>query len=198
VASSSGRRLRLSFIFNSPGEVYLILISPVYYRVFNTDGAIATKRPAYTDDPYLGCIIPKWVAPPHHAGSLKNCLAAMENIDPKKTRLFATSSNKIDLADDTPVSLNTSQTLGLTPAEPLVLFCEVIPQLGLKPGTESLCVPPDAYSPLTPRFRKYLLPPNHVAQSDMYFLQCITVFSLSTVHLCRKSLLILRNRGYRG
>jgi hypothetical protein len=170
VASSSGRRLRLSFIFNSPGEVYLIMISPVYYRVFNADGAIATKRPAYMDDPYLGCIMPKWVAPPPHAGSLKNCLAAMENIDPNKTRLFATSSNKIDLADDTPVSLNISQTLGLTPAEPLVLFCEVIPQVGLKPGTESLCVPPDAHSPLTPRFCKYSHSLNHVAQSDMYFL----------------------------
>jgi len=172
VASSSGRRLRLSFIFNSRGEVYLILISPVYYRVFNADGAIATKRPAFMDDPYLGCIIPKWVAPPHHAGSLKNCLAAMENIDAKKTRLFATPSNKIDLADDTPVSLNTSQTLGLTPAEPLVLFCEVIPQLGLKPGTESLHVPPDPQSPLTPRFCKYSHPLNHVAQIFCSVLRC--------------------------
>ena len=176
VASSSGRRLRLSLIFKFPGEVYLILISPVYYRVFNADGAIATKRPAYMDDPYLGCIIPKWVAPPPHAGSLKKCLAAMENIDPNKIRLFATSSNKIDLADDTPVSLNTSQTLGLTPAEPVALFCEVIPQAGLKPGTESLRVPPDAHSPLTPRFCKYSLPLNHVAQSDMYFCSALRCF----------------------
>ena len=176
VTSSSGRRLRLSFIFNSPGEADLILISPVYYRVFNADGAIATKRPAYMDDPYLGCIIPKWVAPPPHAGSLKKCLAAMENIDPNKIRLFATSSNKIDLADDTPVSLNTSQTLGLTPAEPVALFCEVIPQAGLKPGTESLRVPPDAHSPLTPRFCKYSLPLNHVAQSDMYFCSALRCF----------------------
>ena len=185
-------------ISNSPGEVYLILISPVYYRVFNADGAIATKRPAYKDDPYIGCVMTKWIAPPHQARSLKNCLAAMENIDPKKTRLFAMFSEKIDLADGTPVSLNTSQTLGLTPAEPLVLFCEVIPQLGLKPGTESLRVPSEANSPLTPRFCKYSHPFNLVAQSDMHFLQCITVFSLSTVHPRRKSLLILRNHGYRG
>ncbi|KAF8803265.1 hypothetical protein BYT27DRAFT_7260300 [Phlegmacium glaucopus] len=135
LASSSGRRL-------------------LYYRVFNTDGAIATKRPAYLDNPYLGCIMTKWVPPPHRAGSLKNCLSAMENIDPRKTRLFAMSSSK-SLADDTPIPLNMSQTLGLIPAEPLVLFSEVIPQPGFKQGTESLRVSPDAQSPLEPRFLYY-------------------------------------------
>ena len=108
------------------------------------------------DNLYLGCIMPKWVAPPHNAGSLKNCLSTMENIDPSKTRLFVTSSSKSALTDDTPVSLNASQALGLIPTEPLALFSEILPQPGLKLGTESFRVPPEVQSPLAPRFCKYI------------------------------------------
>ncbi|KDR86096.1 hypothetical protein GALMADRAFT_205284 [Galerina marginata CBS 339.88] len=126
-----------------------------YYRVFNSDGAMATKRPAYMDNLYLGCIMPRWVAPPHHARSLRICLSTMENIDPSKTRLFATSSSQPALRDGTPASLSASQTLGLTPAEPLALLSEVVPQPGVKAGTGSFRVPPETESPLAPRFLYY-------------------------------------------
>jgi len=126
----------------------------LYYRVYNTNGPIATKCPAYQNDANLGRIKSNWVTPPYHADSLKRCLSMVENIDPSNTRLFAKSSSQSALAGDTPISFN---TLGLTPEEPLALFCEVAPQDGVKPGTESFRVSPDAQaqSPLSPRFLYY-------------------------------------------
>jgi hypothetical protein len=135
---------------------YLISKFSVYYRIYNKEGATTTKRPAYLNDSYLGRIKFKWVAPPHNAGSLRLCLSSMENIDSSKTRLFATHSSKAALVDDIPVSLN-NQTLGIIPEEPLALISEAIAKDEMAPGTELLRVPPDAQSPLTPRFCKSLL-----------------------------------------
>ena len=126
----------------------------VHYRVYNDEGAIVTRRPAYLNDTYLGRVRSKWVAPPHNAGSLRRCLALMESIDPNATTLFAALSSKSALADDIPVSFNTSQTLGISPDEPVALLTKAKPGYGLRPGTENFRVPPDAQSPLTPRFRE--------------------------------------------
>lgn len=110
-----------------------------------------TKHPAYLDDSYLGRIRSKWVAPPYTAGSLRLCLASMENIDPSKTKLFASSSSNSTLIDGMPISLRVGEALGISPEEPVVLLSEAAPKNGLKPGTESLRVPPDPNSPITPR-----------------------------------------------
>jgi len=129
----------------------------VYYRVYHRDGAIATKRPAYLNDIYLGRIKSKWVAPPHTAGSLRHCLSSMENIDPTETKLFATvsSASESALADEEPISLKSHQTLGIVPEAPVMLFSETIPEAGMQAGSESLCVAPDSESPLAPRFLFY-------------------------------------------
>ena len=122
--------------------------------MYNDEGAIVTKRPAYLTDTYLGRVRSKWVAPPHNAGSLRRCLALMESIDPTATTLFAALSSKSALADDIPVSFKANQTLGIAPDEPVALLMKAKPGDGLRPGTENLRVPPDAQSPLTPRFRE--------------------------------------------
>ena len=122
--------------------------------MYDDEGAIVIKRPAYLTDNYLGRVRSKWVAPPHDAGSLRRCLAWMESIDQTATTLFATLSSKSALADDIPVSFETNQTLGITPDDPVALFTTATPGDGLWPGTENLRVPPDAQSPLTPRFRE--------------------------------------------
>ncbi|KAF8806823.1 hypothetical protein BYT27DRAFT_7256829 [Phlegmacium glaucopus] len=124
----------------------------VYYRTYNKDGAIATKRPAYMNDPYLGHIRSKWVSPPHIAGSLRVCLSSMEDLHPDKATLFTTSSSQFALIDEMPISLKTNQILGITPEEPLALMSEVTAMAGKKPGTETLYVPPEGQSPLVPRF----------------------------------------------
>ena len=129
----------------------------VYYRVYHEDGAIATKRPAYLNDIYIGRIRSKWVTPPHTAGSLKRCLSSMENINPNnlKTKLFASVSNQSALADEAPISLTSNQTLGIIPEDPVILVSETMPQAEMQSGTESLRVPPDRKSPVAPRFCEF-------------------------------------------
>jgi len=129
----------------------------VDYRVYHKDGAIATQRPAYLNDIYLGRIKSKWVAPPYTAGSLRLCLASMENIDRTKTTLFASVSSQSALADEALISLKSNQTLGIVPEEPVILLSETMPDAKIhwQARTESLRVAPDSESPLPPRFLFY-------------------------------------------
>ncbi|KIK03919.1 hypothetical protein K443DRAFT_121259 [Laccaria amethystina LaAM-08-1] len=153
VASSSGLQFGAAFQVFYALDFHLIPKFLVHYRVYNDEGAIVTRRPAYLTDTYLGRVRSKWVAPPHNAGSLRHCLALMESIDPTATTLFAALSSKSALADDIPISFKTNQTLDIAPDEPVALLTRAKPGDGLKPGTENLRVPPDAQSPLTPRFQ---------------------------------------------
>ena len=50
----------------------------VYYRIYTEDGAIPSRSPVYTDDPYLARIWAKQVALPRTLASLKRCLSAVE------------------------------------------------------------------------------------------------------------------------
>jgi len=127
----------------------------VYYRVYHNYGAIATKRPAYLDDIYIGRIRSKWVAPPHTTGSLRLCLSSMESINPNNTKLFASGSNQSALADEAPISLKSNQILGVIPEDPVILFSETMPQAEMQPGTESLRVAPESESPVAPRILFY-------------------------------------------
>jgi hypothetical protein len=150
----TGSQFGSSFKFHS--KDYLSEQLSVYYRIYHKDGAIATKRPAYSNDAYIGRIRSKWVAPPSNtAGSLKLCLSSMENIDPNKATLFATPSSNSALVDNTPISLKSNQTLGTTPEEPLALLSEAWPEEGMKPGTERFRVPPDNQSPPSPRICRF-------------------------------------------
>ena len=51
------------------------LISVVYYRIYDEDGAISSKTSATPDDVCLGRINAKSVPPPHNVNSLKRRLA---------------------------------------------------------------------------------------------------------------------------
>jgi hypothetical protein len=62
---------------------------PVYYRIYAEDGAIQSANPVYTDDPSLGRVMAKLVAPPHTAMTLKRCISNVEKIDNAvPTKLF--------------------------------------------------------------------------------------------------------------
>ena len=144
---------------------YLIQLFSVYYRVYHNYNAIATKRPAYLNDIYIGRINSKWVAPPHTAGSLKLCLCSMESINPKQTKLFASVSNQSALADEAPISLESSQTLGIIPEDPVILFST--------PGTESFCIAPGSESPLAPRFCEFSVTLNYIVIYRDSILWCL-------------------------
>ena len=50
----------------------------VYYRLYQADGAIESRSPAYFNDHFLGRILSKAVTPPHTAASLKNDICKIE------------------------------------------------------------------------------------------------------------------------
>ena len=198
VASSSSSQLRSSFHTCIHHNILPHSKFSVYYRVYNKEGLIPTKRPAYLNDIHIGRIKSKWIAPPHNAGSLRLCLSSMENIDPSKTRLFATSFSKAPLADDIPVSLKSNITLGIIPEEPLALFTEAIPNDGMKPGTESLRIPPDAQSPLITQYCKSSLKVYcfSLVVKDDFFHQCTMVSIPRVAHRRPRRLPTQRKPGY--
>jgi len=94
----------------------------IYYRIYAEDGAIPSVNPVYTDDPSLGRIMAKIVAPPHTAISLKLCFSSVENIDEKiYTKLFVAASSQTPMDDDGSVSIlgHPGPGPGCTPNEPM-------------------------------------------------------------------------------
>jgi hypothetical protein len=94
----------------------------VYYRVYAEDGVIPTANPAYTDDLYLGRILPELVTPPHTAANLKHCLSGFEKIDESvTTSLFRSSSSQTPMDDNYRVSIFSYPGPGCKPNEPMAL-----------------------------------------------------------------------------
>ncbi|KIM73953.1 hypothetical protein PILCRDRAFT_828691 [Piloderma croceum F 1598] len=101
------------------------LVDPCYlfFRVFDEDGAIPTKNPPYSGDPYLGRIEAKSVCPPHTVASVRFRLAKAEGFDNRKTRstLFLTISSPSPMNDDGRVDIFSGNGPGAVPHEPLAL-----------------------------------------------------------------------------
>jgi len=99
----------------------------VYYRVYTEDGAIPSKSPVYSDDPYLARIWAKQVALPRTVMSLKRCLSAVESIsDHSGTSLFVSAKSETPMDVTSRLSLTSSSDPGSTPDDPIILFAKVI------------------------------------------------------------------------
>ena len=97
----------------------------VHYRLYAEDGPIESANPVYTDDPYLGRIVPKLVAPPHTALTLKHCLLSVENINnATNAKLFITTSSQAPMDDADSLSILAQPGPGSTPTEPLALVAK--------------------------------------------------------------------------
>jgi hypothetical protein len=108
----------------------------VYYRLYTEDGPIESVNPVYTDDSYLGRIVPKLVAPPHTALALKHCLLNVENIDNSTdAKLFVTTSSQAPMDDAGSLSILAQPGLGSTPTEPLALVATFSDRGPLDAGT---------------------------------------------------------------
>ena len=100
----------------------------VYYRVYTQDGAIPTVNPVYSDDPYLGRILAKCVAPPPEASSIRRCLSNVENISTDiQTNLFIATSSKSPMNDTDRVSILEHTGPGYTANEPVALVISSLP-----------------------------------------------------------------------
>ena len=98
----------------------------VYYRIYAEDGAIPSKAPAAPDDPFLGCIKARSVAPPHTAKAVKHRIAKMENIkDRTNTSLFLTPYSQSPMDDADRVTILNQTGPGSTPQEPLALVAKM-------------------------------------------------------------------------
>jgi hypothetical protein len=100
----------------------------VYYRVYAKHGAIITVNPVYSDDPYLGRILARRVAPPHTASSLRRCLSNVENIGTDiQTSLFVATSSESPMDDSDQMSILGHTGPGYTANEPVALVISSLP-----------------------------------------------------------------------
>ena len=99
----------------------------VYYRIYAENGAIPSKTPAASGDPFLGRIKARSVPPSHTARAVRYCIAKMENIkDITNTSLFLTPNNQFPMGDDDKkVYILNRIGPGSTPQEPLALVAKM-------------------------------------------------------------------------
>jgi hypothetical protein len=102
--------------------------SAVYYRIYAEDGAIPSKTSTTPNDPFLGRIKAKDVAPPHNVKSVKLCLAEVEGISASTQTslgLFLTPYSQSPMDDTLKVTILHRTGPGSLPQEPLALIAKM-------------------------------------------------------------------------
>ena len=90
------------------------------------DGAIPSRTPAASSDPFLGRIKARSVAPPHTVQTVKRSIAKVENIkDFKSASLFLTPYSQSPMSDADKVAILNRTGPGSTPQEPLALVAKM-------------------------------------------------------------------------
>jgi len=100
----------------------------VFYRIYAEDGAIPSKTPVTSSDPFLGHIRVRSVPPPRTAKTVKFSIAKVENIKHGESiSLFLTpySKSPVDDADKDIILNRTGTGPGSTPQEPLALVAKM-------------------------------------------------------------------------
>jgi len=134
----------------------------VYYRIYTEDGAIHSKSPVYTNDPYLARIWAKQVTLPRTLASLKRCLVAVECLGSAHSgiTLFASAKNEDPMEDTSRSAGAVSLTFDTgTPRDPMVLFVKGFSggdeRLGVSKPEVVLLPPQDGATPFKAEFRTY-------------------------------------------
>ena len=100
----------------------------VYYRIYAEDGAIPSKTPATSGDPFVGLIKARSVPPPHTVNSVKLRIAKMEDIslnDPTSISLFLSPIMQSPMADANKINILNRNDFGSTPQAPLALVAKM-------------------------------------------------------------------------
>ena len=104
----------------------ILMILLVYYRIYAEDGAIPSKTPVASGDPFLGRIKARSVAPPHIVQNVKRSIVKVENIkDGTITSLFLTPHSQSPIGDAEKVTILNRTGPGSTPQEPLALVAKM-------------------------------------------------------------------------
>ena len=96
---------------------------PVYYRLYQEDGAIESRSPAYSNDRFVGRILSKAVTPPHTAASLKTHLCDIEGFSGSENAyLYPSLLSQTILDDSSRLALMNRYGPGSSEKEPMVLL----------------------------------------------------------------------------
>lgn len=97
----------------------------IYYRLYVADGPLESVNPIYSNDRFISRILPKSVAPPHTAASLKKYLCRIEGFETaEKCTLFLSLVERVPIEDDTRLSLRAKSGPGLSELEPMALIVD--------------------------------------------------------------------------
>ena len=99
----------------------------VYYTIYAEDGAIPSKAPFTSDNPFLGRIKARSVAPPHIVRNVKRNIANVEDIKDRTitTTLFLTPHSQSPMGDADEISIVNRTGPGSMPQEPLALVAKM-------------------------------------------------------------------------
>jgi hypothetical protein len=114
------RKLYEVVFMNSPALISAL----VYYQVYKKRGAIPSKHPVDSSDPYVGRINVDRIPPPHTAASISWCISKLEELDhSKQSQLFTSLSSESPIGEGH-ISILTSGCPGSMP-EDLMAFVEL-------------------------------------------------------------------------
>jgi hypothetical protein len=99
----------------------------VYYRIYAEDGAIPSKAPVDSGNPFLGRIKARSVAPPHTVQNVKSSIANVEDIKDRTitTTLFLTPHSQSPMNDAEEITIVNRTGPGSMPQEPLALVAKM-------------------------------------------------------------------------
>ena len=97
---------------------------PVYYRVYDDDGEIDSKRSFDESIPSLGRVNTLSVPPPHNVSSLKNLIIASEDLSGHDVQLFEDERSASAMNDSDALTLLSDTFPGFIEDQPIAITYE--------------------------------------------------------------------------
>jgi len=98
----------------------------IYYRIYTKQGALESNNPIYSNDRFISHIVPRSVAPPHTAASLKKHICRIERFElSTKCTLYSSLSDQAPVEDSTRLALRGTSGPGVSEVDPVVLVVDV-------------------------------------------------------------------------
>ena len=99
----------------------------VYYTIYAEDGAIPSRAPVTSGNPFLGRIKARSVAPPHTVQNVKSSIANVEDIKDRTitTTLFLTPHSQSPMGEADKITIVNRTGPGSMPQEPLALVANM-------------------------------------------------------------------------
>ncbi|EDR04150.1 uncharacterized protein LACBIDRAFT_330720 [Laccaria bicolor S238N-H82] len=122
----------------TPGPRY------VYYRLYEEEGAMASKTSFDPDDSSLGRIDTFSIVPPQTVSSLKSQIVKAEGIADRKIQLFGDMDGEVPMNDNDHMSLRAQVYPGHVEDEPITLVCS--PKKAEKTQKDTQLVPEPSFN----------------------------------------------------